>query len=146
MNLSFLYLFFHSLLWAGAGGGGIEVMIIEPKFDDNHGIAFTGAFFNHIGSIQGDLENGIYFKIPTFEHTTNYAKEAFGYQVGFLFIPRFPLIRPGMNVGLVTEKWVDESGSTKWRIQPQYGVKLQISLLSFSVSSRGLGAGLNFTL
>lgn len=126
--------------------GGIEFLWVDPSFEDNGGFAVEGSIYSNMEAYGGALENGVYFKFPNGDAPNSSARSGFGYHIGYIFIPRFPLLRPGINAGIATLNWIDEGGSRSWRILPTYGAKLQVSILTLSASSLGLGIGLNLPL
>jgi hypothetical protein len=144
MKSSFIFLM--SCLISSASARGVEFLWISPSFDDKGGFALEASLFSGMGEYGGVLENGIYAKFPNSDAPPSSARSGFGYHIGYTFIPRFPLLRPGLNAGVATLNWVDEGGSRSWRILPTYGAKLQVSILTLSVSSLGFGLGLNLPL
>lgn len=127
----------------GGGLGGIEAQVVFPKYEDSKGLAFTGSFFYMLPNMHGALENGVFLKPGVGSSQLGHADQSFGYFMGYTFIPKFPLLRPGLFAGINYDKWISETGP-EWRIAPYFGVKAQISILSLSFSGRGIGAGLNF--
>lgn len=124
---------------------GAEFVVVLPQFEDRKGVAFQGALFSALPKAHGVLENGIFLKPGTGSDLPGHAQTSFGYQLGYTFIPDLPLIRPGFFGGICYDKWVLDDGPT-WVIHPNYGVKMQVSILSLVLSGRGLGFGLNFKL
>lgn len=122
---------------------GVEAMVVRPQFEDHEGVAFQAAAFSALPKLHGVLENGLFLKPGTGSDRIGHAEMAFGYHLGYTFLPDFPLIRPGFFGGIAYDKWVTPDGYT-WTIHPNYGVKAQISILSFAFSGRGIGFGLNF--
>ena len=122
---------------------GAEVQVVLPRFEDSHGVAFMGSVFTSLPVANGALENGIFVKPGTGSDEPDHARQSFGYFMGFTFIPRYPLLRPGIFAGIAYDEWQNETGPA-WKIHPLYGVKLQASILSASFSGRGIGFGLNF--
>lgn len=141
MITSIILSFMHFL--NASGIRGVEVQVIRPMNEDRLGVAFSGAVFSGLDAMHGVLENGVFLKPSVGSKSPNHADQSFGYYMGYTFIPNFPLIRPGVFVGVNYDKWQGEEG-LNWKISPNYGVKAQVSILSFSFSGRGMGLGLNF--
>lgn len=141
--MRWLAFFLGFAICANAGVAGVEAQVVMPMYEDHKGVAFSGSFFYTLPNAHGALENGIFLKPGVGSDEPGHADQSFGYFMGYTFIPNFPLIRPGVFAGVNYDKWVTQTGH-EWRISPVYGVKAQISLLSFSFSGRGVGIGVNF--
>lgn len=138
-----LLLFFTT---ASAKMVGLEMQVIRPQWEDRIGFALSGSVFNQLPIEIGLIENGLFLKPGTGSDDTLHARQSFGYFLGFLFIPQIKVIRPGIEIGIAYDKWVDANQNQDWVVRPFFGAKVQVSVLSFSATSRGFGAGLNLSL
>lgn len=125
---------------------GVEMQVIRPQWEDRIGFALSGSVFNQLPIEIGLIENGLFLKPGTGSSDTLHARQSFGYFLGFLFIPQIKIIRPGIEIGIAYDKWVDANQNQDWVVRPFFGAKVQVSVLSFSATSRGFGAGLNLSL
>lgn len=132
--------------FASAKVVGMEMQIIQPKWDDRQGFVVSGSIFNPLPKAYGLLENGIFIKPGSGSEEILQAKQSFGYLLGYLFVPQIKFVRPGMEFGIAYDRWVDANQNEEWVVRPFFGAKVQVSLLSFSASNRGIGAGINLTL
>jgi hypothetical protein len=134
-----------SLVLSLLSAAGLEVLWITPAFSDKGGSGFALSVYSQVGDYPGLLENGVAMKFAG-EDLRSGSTMAFEYHTGFLFLPRFPLLRPGLNIGLTTMNWKEEDGSEEWRIRPTFGGKMQVSLITFAISNVSYGIGLNLPL
>jgi len=154
MGITALWALLHAMPSAAAGGMEITVLRPYPSLVANSGPIMTFSVFTpKLTPIPGFDEFGGVWLLPlnTTEGTQKKGIEEFaGAYAGHLFLPWGGWIRPGFHFGWVWQQAMEqnESGALthKEGLAFYYGAKVQFSCLTFNLSNKGIGGGINFSL
>jgi len=146
------------LVGSGLAQPGMELTILRPykSLTDGGGPILALSWFTpKLTPVPGYDELGLLW-LPPWEGKPNAnphsegVQEMAGAYAGHLFLPGQGWIRPGIEFGWTWEKAVnlDSQGEshTKEQFSFYYGAKVQVFCLTFLISNKGVGGGINFSL
>jgi hypothetical protein len=147
-----------TLLWAmpAKAAGGMEITAMRPysSMVAHSGPILTFSVFTpKLTPLPGFDEYGGVWLLPLStpaESHRNGIQEFAGAYAGHVFLPWGGWIRPGFHFGWVwQESLMHATGgefSRESGLAFYYGAKLQFSCLTFNISNKGIGGGINFSL
>lgn len=151
-----------SVLWAllnvfpSAAAGGMEITALRPypSLVANSGPILTFSVFTpKLSPVPGYDEFGGVCLLPLNGGEDSQRKgieEFAGAYAGHLFLPWGGWIRPGFHFGWLWQQSMEQAATgaltRKEGLAFYYGAKIQFSCLTFNLSNKGIGGGINFSL